>query len=686
MRHRSLIIVFALMHAAALAASGTETEIFSLGPTLKLSQAEKGGLLVKSATPGQFILAPQQQTRVAINIRGPIARTTVTQEFSNPSNNWVEAIYAFPLPEGCAVDSLHMIIGDRIIEGEIHEKAEAKKIYTQAKREGRRASLLEQERPNLFTTSVANIPPQASIEIRIGYQQILSPEENRYHLRFPTVIGPRYIPGVPTGPVAPGPGWATPTWQVPDACRITPPLLPPGLAKVNPFEIEIDLDAGAPLSVLESPSHQLRINRTPGSRISTISLAGDREIADRDFILEWEIRTTDQPQASVFHQSFEGRDYLMVLAMPPHEKNNDIRIPRESIFVIDTSGSMGGASIRQAREALLVALDRLSPGDRFNVISFSNSPRLLFPASVAAGGDRLAEARSWVSRLQAGGGTNILPALDCALDDDEADSPTLRQVVFLTDGSVGNENQLFAFIKNHLGRSRLFTIGIGSAPNSHFMEQAAHFGRGSYTYIGRVDEIAEKMQNLFAKIENPVLGNIQLDFGDREAEFWPPRIPDLYLGEPVLVTAELDSLPPEIVISGDTGAAPWAMHLKTGAESKGSSIHRLWAREKIKSLSGRLLSSPSDETLKQEITTLALHHHLISKYTSLVAVDVTPIRPTGEKLEKAAIPTNLPRGWDYSKVFGRMPQSATPSSLLRLLGLLFLAGATLVLRINGGRF
>jgi Ca-activated chloride channel family protein len=289
----------------------------------------------------------------------------------------------------------------------------------------------------------------------------------------------------------------------------------------------------------------------------------------------------------------------------------------------------------------------------------------------------LAEARMWVERLDANGGTEMMGPLLAALSDRFEHTP-LRQIVFITDGCVGNEDALFAAIDTELGRSRLFTVGIGSAPNSHFMERAATLGRGSFTHIGTPSEVSLRMGELFAKLENPVLADIELVWPDPDAETWPERVPDLYAGEPVVVTARLATVHGDLEASGVRAHQAWrtGVKLSVGRESVG--INRLWARRKIAALMEDWVRGVPEDEVRSRVLEVALAHHLISKYTSLVAVDVTPTRPGDAALKSRAVPTNLPAGWQYEKVFGYLPKGATPGHFHLLTALLALALAAVL--------
>ncbi len=549
--------------------------------TVGLGEVGQGSLLAATETPGRYLEVPVQSTEVEITVRGLVVEAVVEQRFENSSSEWLEGVYVFPLPQGAAVHAMRLVVGDRVIEGEVQEREAARKVYEQARSEGKKTSLVEQERPNIFTTSVANIGPGESIAVRIAYQEILEYDSGRFSLRFPMVVGPRYIPGSPVATSSEATGWAFDTDQVPDAARITPPVLHPDEGKVNPVRLSVTLDAGMPLERLICPSHPAEISAEKDG-IRHIVLEG--AFADRDFVLEWVPARGREPRAAVFTEERDGAYYVLAMVMPPADEFvESVRLPRETVFVIDTSGSMGGASILQAKQALLMAVDQLRPDDFFNIIEFDSNFTELWPESRPAMPAALAEARTWVERLDANGGTEIMGPLLAALED-RAEHTPLRQIIFITDGCVGNEDALFAAINTELGRSRLFTVGIGSAPNSHFMERAATFGRGSFTHIGTPSEVSLKMGELFAKLENPVLADIELVWPDPDAETWPARVPDLYAGEPVVVTARLATVHGDLEASGVRAHQAWRTGVKLSVGKESAGINRLWARRKIAAL------------------------------------------------------------------------------------------------------
>ncbi|HKQ67519.1 MAG TPA: marine proteobacterial sortase target protein [Methylomirabilota bacterium] len=671
LRSIQALILVGLISVLAAQAAGAE-----------VGRITEGTLLWRTAGQTELVPAPTLKTDVRIVVTGIVARASVRQEFTNPSRLWAEGIYVFPLPEDAAVDHLRMHVGDRVIEGVIQDRAAAKAQYEQAKQQGKRASLVEQERPNVFTTSVANIAPGAAISIEIDYQQTVRYDAGQFRLRFPMVVGPRYIPGAPTQGPSTGTGWADDTDAVPDASRITPPVAHPSLGAINPVALTVELDPGAPLARLSASYHAVSTTPLADGRYR-VELAQGPVPADRDFELVWQPSAEATPIATLFTERKGAETFAILMVTPPAAAAVDRpRLPREVIFVIDNSGSMHGASIDQAKAALKLALERLRPDDTFNVIRFNHTTDSVFPGARAATQQNLAAAHRYVGRLRADGGTEMLPALQQALDGREHPG-RLRQVIFLTDGAVGNEAQLFSAIHERLGDSRLFTIGIGSAPNSHFMREAARGGRGTFTYIGDISEVKEKMVALFAKLESPALTDVEIELAG--AEIVPEKIPDLYLGEPISVALRAPAPPARVVLRGRLGVEVWeqVLALHPTGEEAGLSSH--WARAKIAGLLDRRRTGSPEEEVRAAVLPLALAHHLISPYTSLVAVDVTPVRPENESLSSHALETNLPHGWDYTAVFGA-GQGATSGPVHLAVGLvaLLLAGALTVAIYRNG--
>ncbi len=643
---------------------------------LQHHEAKQGSFFYTNQQDSTSHRAPLLKTTVTMQVTGLIARATVQQEFMNPTQTWVEGVYVFPLPDDAAVDHVRMKIGDRVIEGDIQEKAQAKKTYNKARKEGKRASLVEQERPNIFTTSVANMGPGEHLRIEIEYQQTVAFDQGSFRLRFPLVVGPRYIPGEPlstkesTGQPT-GYGWARNTDQVLDAARVTPPVIPPKDQRENLVHISINLAAGVPLSNVYSTYHPIQVSQKAAGTFE-IQLQDKQIPADRDFELTWSPVKSERPRAVWFTENKEGETYLLLMMFPPMlETKPEKRQQREMVFVIDTSGSMHGTSLRQAQAALTQALERLSAEDTFNIIQFNDRTSSLFTHSQPATSRHRSQAIRYIQGLLATGGTEMLSAVRMALET-RTESKRLRQIIFMTDGQIGNEKALFTSIVQRLGESRLFTVGIGSAPNSHFMHKAASFGRGTFTHIGKVQEVEEKMQGLLAKLEHPVLKDITLTRqGWDSAEVFPEFIPDLYRGDPVVLAVKTKGLPSRAQLSGFWGDKPWNQVTELESSESREGIATLWARRKISSLMDRAIATEPEMNIRDMVVSVALHHHLVSPYTSLVAVDRTPVRPLLQPVQTRAIPTHLPQGQSHIAIFG-LPQTATWGSLQLLCGVMLI--------------
>ena len=672
------LLGLAFVLSVALGLLLTMASVALPAPASGPDQATSGAFFMRRAKGEPWTAAPVLSTEVRLHVAGVLARGTVVQRFRNASDGWVEGVYVFPLPEQAAVDHLAMKVGERTIEGQIREREQARAEYQQAAASGKKASLVEQERPNVFTTSVANLGPGEELVVEIELQETLSFDRGEVRLRFPLVVGPRYVPGSEQLPGLSGTGWSADTNAVPDASRITPPVLPPGEPPRNPVKIEVELDAGFPVEKLVSRYHPV-VAETRGEGRYRVRLRDEAVPADRDYELAWTPKPGTLPTSALFEEKRGDGTYALVTLFPPVGPAVErSRLPREVVFVVDTSGSMEGQSIQQARQALGLAIERLRAGDRFNVIQFNSTSEALFEAARPATPEAKAEARAWVGALRANGGTEMAGALEAALVGTD-DPGLVRQVVFLTDGSVGNEDQLFGLIRQRLGDTRLFTVGIGSAPNGHFMAKAAEFGHGTFTYVSDLAEVEEKMGRLFTALESPVLTGVEVVWPLGAAvESWPQRIPDLYLGEPVVVAARLEGPAGEVALVGRRGAETWRQTVSLAAGRQAEGVAVLWAQRKVQALLDSLHDGADADEVRSGVVALGLEHHLVTKHTSLVAVDVTPARPDGAPLDSRSVPTNVPEGWSYGAVFGELPRTATPAPLHTLLTLVALVFAALL--------
>lgn len=681
-------------------------------------------------------------TQVLGDISGMVASINVIQSFNNDTDQWISGRYVFPLPEGAAIDSLKIQIGDRLINGIVQEKKQAQKTFQEAKKAGKKAGLLKQHRPNLFSVSVANIAPYETIAVHIHYVDSVEYQDQTFSMRFPTTLTPRYIPGAPLAinqepsannqepsanyeepsanykepsgntkeisndadhnnfitnntasqvDINPRTGWATNTISVNDAADITPPQTHLQSSQaINLFSFKLSIEAGLPLSSITSSSHAIANNfstTASGKDLVEVSLANAREPMDSDLILRWQPNIGTAPQAALFKQSHTPdatavqTDYYSMLMVTPPAAGVSQSLPRDITFIVDSSGSMAGTSMRQAKQSLQQGLQYLSGYDKFNVVDFDSQYRPLFNQSLSASVHNIEKAQAMINHLSADGGTEMLDALDFALSQ-PADESYLRQIIFITDGSIGNEVELFKLINNKLGNARLFTIGIGSAPNTHFMSKAAKFGRGSFTYVSDLNQVNTQIQELFAKINQPRLRNIKIDW-PLEVEQYPERVPDLYAGEPVLVIAKSKQVIETVALSGQLLDRQWQQTISNPAtavnQTQSKNLNTLWARHKIQALTEELHSPTSNhgaiEAIKSEITELGIVHQLVTKFTSFVAVEQIISRPQGASDKHKNVANLMPKGSTMAA-----PSTATARDLYLILGSLLLLFAWFVVR------
>lgn len=586
----------------------TVLALLALAATSAFGEEEERGLILYQGE--ETVEAPVLGSFIHLEVTGMVARAQVTQIFENPSEDTVEAVYHFPLPENAAVDVLRIRIGDRVVEGEVRKREEAAQAYRQALDEGRKAALVTSSRPNVFSTRAGNVGPRETVEVEIGMSFEVRYDLGVFELRFPLVVAERYAAGGD-----PMPSLVVDPERGPDAA------------------FRVDLDPGFPLQSVTSPGHELRVSSS--GRRYTIELAEEVVEADRDFVLEWVPVPDAAPRAATWVEERDGERYVLLMVLPGDASALAAeRLSREVVFVIDTSGSMAGSKLRQAKRALRLALKALQPGDRFNVIRFSDRAKAVFHRSRDVDRLSLGRARHFVRFLGANGGTEMLAPLALSLRAPESPLP-VRQVVFITDGQASNEEELFQEIGRSLGETRLFTVGIGAAPNSYFLREAATRGRGTYTFVDS-DDVEREMGALLAKLEAPVLHDIEVFWDDPAAESWPARPGDLYLGEPLVVAARLRGDGGVRIVGQRRGTAWEAVPElpSLAAAQRAPGIGKLWARRKIDAIlaaasqeaaavqggGGYAPAGAVDET-EAEITSLALEHQLVTAYTSLVAAD-----------------------------------------------------------------
>lgn len=644
------------VRAGALAASDSVTQ-----GTLRARETD-GDVI------GDF---PLTHTEVSAQISGPLAQTTVEQRYTNPYTRTIEAVYVFPLPSMAAVNDFVMQVGERRIVGIVRPRAEAERIYREARARGQTASLLTQERPNIFTQSVANIEPGGAVTIRITYFETLAYDHGEYEYVFPMVVGPRYIPGGTSARTLlvsrpsrgdarggdQGGGWSRPTDRVPDADRITPPVLTPGERGGHDIGLTVSLDAGLPITGLTAVAHQVEIERPSPSR-DIIRLAPGDSIPNRDFVLRWRVAGAETRFGVLAHRDTSG-GYFTLMMQPPIAPRDDQVMPREITFILDVSGSMMGAPVTMAKDVITRTLDRLRPADRFNIVYFSGGNAQLWDHARAGTEANVAEAKRFLARLQAGGGTEMLAGVRRALAA-RHDPAALQMFVFLTDGFVGDDADILRVVKEERGDARFFAFGIGSSVNRYLIDGIGEYGGGtSYTVLPRdPDHSSAAVQRLFDAIDSPVLVDVRIDWNGLPVEsVYPGTIHDLFAGQTINVIGRYSKgARGTAYVTGRIGArrVRYPVRVDLPAHERANpALAPTWARHRIHDLSAALLTADAGErsTIEQRITDVAMHFHLVSPYTAFVAVDESRIVGNGRPV-RVMQPVELPEGVSYEGIFG----------------------------------
>ena len=602
---------------------------------------------------------PLKHTDVTVDVAGFVARVTVRQQFHNPFDQKIEAVYAFPLSQDAAVDRMTMKVGDRVIQGEIKERGEARRIYEAAKAEGKVASLLDQERPNIFTQSVANIEPGEQVDITISYSETLDWEAGLYQFDFPMVVGPRYIPGggSAAAPMTPG----RPTPQVPDADRITPPVTPEGTRAGHDISVTVNLDAGLPIRHLESRQHEVAVEYSNSEKSrAVVKLKDLATIPNKDFVLVYQTASEKIEDTVLAHTDDRGKFFTLVL-QPPKRVRRELIVPKELVFVIDKSGSMGGFPIDTAKEAMRLSIEGLHENDTFNLMTFSGGVGFCFEKPVPNTDENRRRALDYLASLQGSGGTEMMKAIHACLAGQD-DPERLRVVSFMTDGYVGNDMAIIDAVRQNAGTARVFSFGIGTSVNRFLLDGIARAGRGEVHYILNQQQATGAGERFYERVRTPVLIDIDLDFGDLPVEVdevYPRGIPDLFSSTPVVVKGRYkQDASGTLTLRGTTGEGPFERKLDVelpGEEPKDDVLASLWARAKVEhlmdqDLAGMQQGNP-DPAIKEEILGLGLRYQLLTQYTSFVAVEHLRITEGGQS-RTVAVPVEMPEGVSYEGVFG----------------------------------
>ncbi len=630
---------------------------------------------MEARAPGQTqrLVLPLRKTQVHLEITGGLVKAEVNQVFKNDTANRLEAIYTFPLPSTATVTDMEIRIDDRLIRSVVKEKQEAKETYEKAKKEGKSAALLEQERPNMFTMSVANFGPGEKAEVKLTYVQQADYQKGLYSVTFPMVVGPRYIPKDGTGRGAD------------DADRISPPVLPPWIDPGHRLTLTAEV-SGLPVKEIKSSTHALTV-KTAG-KTEKVSLARPLTLPNKDFDLDIYLKDSADADFSLIRTDEAEATYGLISAFPSTEEAEDegvVDLPRDVVFLIDTSGSMSGASISQAQAGLLRCLESLREKDHFTIVRFSNNYSAFSPELRAASTDKLADAKAYVEGLDAKGGTDMQLALEYVLDTPNSEG-ALPIIVFLTDGAVGNEDTLMRLLNNKLGHWRLFTFGIGSAPNEFLMRKMAELGHGQSRFIHSHEDVGVVMSDFFKTLDAPVLTDIQLSWEDKqgnpvpEVVCYPSVYPDVFVERPLQVAAKFPAgFDGDLIVRAKQHGKPVEHHFpfSKASEVKDGAVTKVFGRAMIEELSYRHLTADGAverDAVKEEIVRASLDYQLVSQFTSRVAVEEKLTRNVWGKLVSTRVPTALPEGWETNQFFG----TATTAVKQLVLGGLALLGVVLL--------
>lgn len=596
---------------------------------------------------------PLKHTSVKAEVSGFISRVTVTQDFENPFNDKIEAFYSFPLPQLAAVDDMTMLIGDRTIKGQIMRREEAKNAYAAAKQLGKVAALLDQERPNIFTQSVANILPGQQIRIVISYVETLKYEAGAYEWSFPMVVGPRYNPGT-TDPATKA-----------DETNQAPPI--EGMRAGHDISLELSLDAGVPIESLNSHTHETEIDRPDPTR-ALIRLKDRNTIPDKDFVLTYQVAGPAINDAVLAHRSERGGYFTLILQPPQRVSAADV-MPKELVFVLDTSGSMNGFPIETAKQTIKLALDKLYPHDTFNLITFAGDTRILFSEPVPATPSNLRKAKKFLEEHEGDGGTEMMKAIKAALKPSDSQHH-VRIVCFLTDGYVGDDMEIIAEVKKY-NNARVFAMGFGTSPNRFLLDNMSKYGRGEVDYVLDNAGTSVVANRFYERVRSPLLTDISIDWSTLPVtEVYPERIPDLFSAKPLILSGRyLHGATGTIVLKGKMAGEDFVRQIPVelpATESSHDVLATLWARRKIDDLMGQDMAGAQSGNMRaeprEEITQLGLKFKLMTQFTSFVGVDEV-IFTGPEPARPANVPLHVPAGTVNSTVSEMVTVTAASTSL-----------------------
>jgi Ca-activated chloride channel family protein len=612
----------------------------SVATTRSDDSSPGSGAMFAQTGAGKEVPLPLKHTDVSASVLGYIATVRVTQQFHNPFDSKIEVKYVFPLPHNAAINEFVMTIGDRRIRGIIRERKEAEAIYAAAKSQGYVAALLTQERPNVFTQSVANIEPGKEIDVELNYFHTLEWTDGWYEFVFPTVVGPRFNPPGMTN----GIGAAARSGHGTSGQSTEVQYLKPGERSGHDIAIKLDINAGVTIEESECATHVVTKEATSAEHLLVTLNPNDR-IPNKDFVFRFRVAGAQMKSSLLTSHDARGGFFTLML-YPPKDMAKLARKPLELVFVLDSSGSMSGRPISEAKKAIDRALIQLGPDDTFQLINFDNNASQLGPKPVPATPENVRRGLNYLSKLEGRGGTMMNAGITAALDFPH-DPERLRFVCFLTDGYIGNETQILTTIQQHLGATRIFSFGIGSSVNRYLIEHMAKVGGGAVAYLGPNDSAARIMDDFIKRIQHPALTDLQLDWGGATVtEVFPNRVPDLFVGRPVVLTGRFkEAKLSKARLSGEAGGerVEWTVSANSTQQHRG--LPSVWARMKIADLSDRALLDHSGE-LTSEIKQTALDFGLMSEFTAFVTVDSSRVTE-GKNGTTVPVAVPVPDGVKY---------------------------------------
>jgi Ca-activated chloride channel family protein len=606
---------------------------------------------------------PLKSTAVQARVNGVIAEVYVTQTYANEGQSPINAKYIFPASTRASVHGMKLRIGDQRVIAKIREREQAKQEFEAAKSEGKSASLLQQQRPNVFSMSVANIMPGDRVDIELHYTELLVPTEGTYQFMYPTVVGPRYS--------------NQPEHGAPETDRwVKNPYLQEGTTPPTTFDIHVTLSAGLPIQQLSCTSHDVNV-AWDGESVAKVALADPSEFGgDRDYILKYRLTGGEIESGLLLHKGQDENFFLLMVQPPEHVRLKDIP-PREYIFVLDVSGSMNGFPLDTAKELIHNLIRRLRKTDRFNVMLFAGGSRVFAPSSVFATEENLAEAIRVIERERGGGGTELRAALDRALALPR-DETRARTVAVITDGFISGERGVFELIHDNLDRTNFFSFGIGSSVNRYLIEGMAKAGLGEPFVVTKPNEAQAAAERFRRYIESPVLTNIRVRYRGFDAyDVEPSAVPDLFAERPVILFGKWrGETAGEIEISGKTGSGPFFRTFRveeTEPLETASALRYLWARTRVGRLSD-IYNNNADTV--GEVTRLGLTYNLLTAYTSFVAV-IEEVRNPNGGAKDVTQPLPLPLHVSNLAVGGGYASGPEPELpiLILIAGLVVLAAA-----------